>query len=156
MRDEKIDRIEAAVQDLVTVMKGYNGFKGVARTVQDNTEGLQTVRTTIEPLVKLIPIIEEHSTKINVLKASVDPLLAAFPKLETTVKKLEAKPGNTALKWLNRAGVALLGAAAVAGFTLWIESLSITRIEVVNQHTPQLMPVNPNQTQFNVPTVKKE
>jgi flagella basal body P-ring formation protein FlgA len=119
--EEKIDRLLDGVYatidvmsknltELTTIIKGYNGYKGIAQTVQENTGKILSLQACIEPLTNLAPTMNE-------LKVQID--------------KLKERPGNTALKWLNRIGVALLGAAAVAGFTLWINSKTVQQIQII-------------------------
>lgn len=130
-RDDKLDKIESAVADLVVVMKGYNGFKGLAQIVQDHTEGIQELQGVFLGL-----------------KTCVDPLPPAITGLSERIEELQVRPGNTALKWINRIGVAFLGAACLVLLT-WIVSMkSITQVKIVeplpsNPQTPSLMRNDP-------------
>ena len=113
----KIDRIAENMEslsrnftELSTVIKGYNGFKGIAQIVQETANQIVCIGACVEELSKLPPKVEI---------------------IEGKVSTLETKPGNTALRWFGRIGVAIISAACVAFFTLWINNTSVPKVEIV-------------------------
>ena len=95
-----MDRMDKNITELSIVIKGYNGFKGIAKTVQEHSDTLQALKTCLEPLGKIIPEVED---------------------LQKNFETLKNKPGNTALTWLKRIMVAVISAAALTFFTLWAD-----------------------------------
>jgi hypothetical protein len=98
-RDEALQRIDKTVTELAIVVKGYDGFKGIAALVSEHAEKIERINACLEPLCDIAPVI-----KI----------------IEADIADLKGAPGKKALKWFERIGVALLSAAALVLLTLYI------------------------------------
>lgn len=100
-RDEALQRIDKTVTELAIVVKGYDGFKGVATIVSEHAEKIEEINKCIKPLCDVVPVI-----KI----------------IQADIVELKGAPGKKALKWFNRIGVALLAAAAIVLMTLYVNN----------------------------------
>lgn len=135
-QDQKIEEILGIIRenqkvlgDLVIVIKGYNGFKGIAQTVQENTEKIIAIQACMDGLERIPELVNNLETKVAEFK-TVPGLVKT---LETKVTDLRNKPGDNALKWFTRIGVALLSALCIGLITY-----------LFTMHSVQMVPVDPN------------
>jgi hypothetical protein len=124
-----VGRMESSIVELTTVLRGYNGYKGIAQITQDHAAALQEHDS----------LIQEHNDAINSLRACVEPTIT---DIQTDITTLKNKSGNTALKWLNRLGVAALGAACLVFLTLWINNLTLAKTNVPHHSASETSSMN--------------
>lgn len=139
----EIKETQKVLGDLVVVIKGYNGFKGIAQTVQENTGSINNLQACFEGFEKIPGLVDDLKTKV----ISFEKVPKIVEALETKVTDLRNTPGDNALKWFIRIGVALLSAVCIGLFTYLFTIHSITAVQIVDPNTPHSQHVMPSSGQ---------
>jgi hypothetical protein len=145
IKDNQIDikDTQKTLNDLVVVIKGYNGFKGIAQTVQENTGSIIGLQACFECFEKVPELVADLEGKV----AEFKNLPNIVKELDGKVTEIRNKPGDNALKWFTRIGVALLSALCIGLFTYLFTIHSVTPVQVVQptvqSSTAQPQHVNP-------------
>ena len=129
----KFEEIYDEVHDLIIALKGYDGFPGLLKEFSELKNDFWSFveskkdipsKKDIEDMITLIKA--EIKTERDIYNKTCHENNTSFKTLEKQVENLINKPGKTALKWINRVLVAIMGAAVVVFATLWLENRRIT------------------------------
>jgi hypothetical protein len=145
IKDNQIDikDTQKTLNDLVVIIKGYNGFKGIAQTVQENATSIIGMQNCMGGLEKVPALVADLETKV----AEFKNLPSIVKELDEKVTEIRNKPGDSALKWFTRIGVALLSALCIGLFTYLFTIHSVTQVQLVDPNTPYSQHVLPGSTQ---------
>jgi hypothetical protein len=161
MDEKKLELLYDEVHEMITVLKGYNGYPGL---LKEFAELKSEFWLYIENRERTCPINSEVTEMLSLLKEYKNDAISVAEKntiaindLRDKINKIENKSGRTALKWLNRVGVALIGAACVAFFTLWMDTTIVKKEPIKKEiHTPSYIESPQRPESSSPPIFKKE
>jgi hypothetical protein len=116
----KLDKIYDEMKDLITVLKGYNGYPGLLKEFATLKSDFWSY---IDNRASTCPVGEQIKLVIEEVKGDK---VAVEKKIDEMKKELivhENKPRKEAWKWFQRVLLIIISSAAVAFFTLWVETI---------------------------------
>jgi len=143
--EEKLKPL-SEIRDLLVALRGYNGYPGL---IKDFAELKEEFWKHIEDDRKYLTKEDKNDILKTIKEAIIETNKAcdenekAIGSVEDKVTSLEGVPGKNALRWFRGIVMAVIGAAAVAFCTLWIDGKSIGTSHHQGTITAPVTPIAP-------------